>query len=104
YGLFLSLYAVGLLLAGGRPYYWWFLSGMVPMIGSLGFFLWLLLGPVPDTFFWVFPWMVPGLLALLAAYLLAGLGIAGWGWVRHLRGYGRARAGEPGALADRAGG
>jgi hypothetical protein len=104
YCLFLSLYVVGLLLAGWRPFHWWILSGVVPLIGTFGFFLWLLLGPDPDTFFWVLRWIAPGLLAVLAAYLLAGLVIAGWGWVRHVRGYWRASAAEPGAPPDRAGG
>jgi hypothetical protein len=73
-------------LAGGRPFRWWILSGVVWQLGMVGFWLWLVLGPDPDTFFRVLPWVTRGLLAVLAAYLLAGLVIAGSGWVRHIRG------------------
>lgn len=82
YSLFLSLFAVGLALAGRRPVRWWILSGVVPLIGMKGLWLWLALGPDLDSFFRVLPWVS----AVLAAYVLAGLVIAGSGWVRHIRG------------------
>jgi hypothetical protein len=84
YCLPLAVCAVGLQLAPSRPVRCWFLSGVFLTLPVAGFLCWLLLGPEPDTFLWVFPWVAGGLFALLCAYLLAGLGLAGWGWLRFI--------------------
>jgi hypothetical protein len=84
YCLSLALFAVGLVLAlPSRAVCWWLLSGVVPLLGEAGF--WLLLRSDPDTLWRVFPHAVHGLLAVLGAWLLAGLAVAGSGWVRYMR-------------------
>jgi hypothetical protein len=85
YSAFLSLFAVGLMLASRRAFRGWILSGMIPLIGTVGFWLWLVLGPDQGSLFRLLPWVSGGLLGLLAAFLLAGLVLAGSGWVRRGR-------------------
>jgi hypothetical protein len=87
YGLALSVFAVGLILAGSRARARWILVGAgvkAVLVGS-GVWLWAA-GPVySDAFFRAVPWALRGLLAALTVYLGAGAVIAGSGWVRFFR-------------------
>ena len=49
---------------------------------------WVVIGPNPDFLFEVIPWVAPLMLVVLMVYLLAGIVLAGHGWVRHFRRFG----------------
>lgn len=87
YGSVLSVFAVGLVLAGKRARNRWVLAGAGLMVLQSGLAAWLLTaGPVPsDTFFRVMPWVLRVVLAALVAYLGVGAAIAGAGWIQFFR-------------------
>ena len=86
YCLLLALFGVGLGLACyGLAFRWWILSGAIPVLSMAG--LWLLLRFDPDSFLRILPGAARGLLAVLSAWLLVGMVVAGSGWVRYARSY-----------------
>lgn len=88
YGLALSVFAVGLVLARARARKRWVLAGGGLVVLQMGLGAWLMsAGPVPsDDFFRIMPWVLRGVLAALVAFLGVGTLIAGAGWMRFFRG------------------
>jgi hypothetical protein len=100
YSLLLALFAVGMMLAGQRLLHWWALAGSGVAVASAGYVVWLVAVSrvSSDAFFHLLPWVLRGLLAALAIHLVAGVVIAGSGWVRFYRD--RRIAAEPGGASD----
>lgn len=89
YSLFLAFFGVGLALAFiGRFAQLWFLSGMIPLVGIVGFWLWLQVDPefvTREITFQVLPAATFTLLGVIGVWIAAGLVVAGSGWVRYIR-------------------
>jgi hypothetical protein len=91
YGAFLALFGVGLCLAlPGRVVRWWLISGALPLMCVTVFWLWL--RSDPEAILRSPPGVMIGLLVVLQGWIVAGVLIAGWGWVRYVRWY---RSSEP---------
>lgn len=82
--MLMSLVIIGLvLLLPSRVVWWWLYSEALPLLGVAAFSLLIISGR--DTFLQTWPWSAYGVFALLAGWLLAGLVIASWGWLRYIR-------------------
>ena len=87
YCLFLTMFSAGLVLAlpSRIVVLWWMLSGVIPLLFSAGF--WLALRSDPE---WIFRAsarvFLRGLNWVIWGWLLTGCAVAGWGWLRFIRG------------------
>jgi hypothetical protein len=86
YCLCLSAFAVGVTLAGPRAMNWWLLSGVIPWLGALGFWL-LILQSDPQTLIPRIGAVAPVVQAIVVVWLASGVALAVFGWVRYLRAY-----------------
>jgi hypothetical protein len=85
YSLLLALFGVGLGLAlPSRLVLSWLLSGVLPLLVTAG--IWLAVRFDPEFLFRAPAAVYRGLLGVLWGWLLAGCAVAGWGWVRYIRG------------------